>query len=172
MAVTGELKARAAELADVQLFSGLDAGRLGAIAAACEPLQLAEGEHVIREGEAADCFYILLEGTVRVLKKLRLPLKVLQAEERMLTQLTGADKPVLGETALLGEALRRSSVQCTIACRLYRIGAGALRAIIDGDPVTGRLVYSHLAAMLFQRLEQANSDVVKLSAALVFALEE
>jgi len=173
MQTAQQLSDRAGELAGVQLFSGLDGPRLAAIAGLCKPLTMREGDYVIREGEQADSFYILVDGTVAVHKILRLPqFKPLEGEQRVLVRLSGASKPVLGETALVGEAQRRSSVVCTAECRLYRVDAAQMRALIEGDPQTGSQIYSHLSSMLYQRLEQANMDVVKLSAALVFALEE
>lgn len=173
MSAAQQMSERAGELAGVQLFSGLDGPRLASIAALCQPLTVREGEHVIREGDPADCFYILVDGTVAVHKILKLPqLKQLEGEQRILTRLSGADKPVLGETALVGEAQRRSSVVCTSECRLYRIDAAQMRQLIERDAPTGCQIYWHLSSMLYQRLELANTDVVKLSAALVFALEE
>ena len=44
--------------------------------------------------------------------------------------------------------------------------------VLDSDAPTGYAVYRQLSALLYRRLETANTDVVKLSAALVFALEE
>jgi voltage-gated potassium channel len=174
MVAAQQLNECAGVLAGVQLFAGLDAARLASIAALCQPQAIREGEHVIREGDPADCFFILIEGTVAVHKQLKLPqLKLVQeGDQRILTRLSGADKPVLGETALVGEAQRRSSVVCTSECRLYRVDAAQMRQLIERDPATGCQIYSHLSSLLYQRLEQANMDVVKLSAALVFALEE
>lgn len=166
-------QAQAEELAAVQLFAGLDQDRLAAIANICQPLSFAEGSFLVREGEAVDCLYILLEGTVKVLKQLRLSqLKPAESEQRMLAMLNGSEKAVLGETALVDEAQRRSSVLCASCCRVYRIEAQALRELVARDPQTGSQVYGQLSRMLYQRLEIANNDVVKLSAALVFALEE
>jgi CRP-like cAMP-binding protein len=173
MGTAQQLSERVTELAGVQLFAGLDRPRLEAIASICQPLSLREGDYAIREGDPADCFYILIDGSVAVHKILKLPqLKQIEGEQRILTRLSGADKPVLGETALVGEAQRRSSVVCTSNCRLYHIDAAQMCGLIESDPQTGSHIYSHLSTMLYHRLEQANMDVVKLSAALVFALEE
>jgi len=160
-------------LRDVNLFRGLDDKRLAAVAEHCEFVEISADEYLIREGAKAEHLYVLLTGEIAVSKQLSLPhLSSLQHTDRILSRLTGEGHPVLGETALLGEPVRRSTVRCTADSALYRIDAEGLRRLTEQDAEIGHRVFAHLSEMLLERLQAANNDVVKLSAALVFALEE
>jgi len=160
------------QLSRVALFNGLDADRLARIGTISEVIHLAENEILSHEGAEANSFYILLEGQVRISKKLRLlTLEDLEGEDRILTTVTSETLPALGETALLGGAQRVASMRCVTACRLLRIHAFTLRTLMEEDHTIARCVYGNLCEILYWRLESANNDIVKLSAALVYALE-
>jgi MFS family permease len=58
--------ARIERLAGLPLFAGVQATTLQAIAGRMVPLQVAAGEVVIREGDAADRFYVIETGTFEV----------------------------------------------------------------------------------------------------------
>ena len=84
-----------------------------------EPVRYAAGDVLTVEGEEAVDFYILVEGTVSVLKKLRLPqLEGIESDDRILTKIDGTTTPVLGETALVGGGVRlaRCAASPTAAC--------------------------------------------------------
>jgi CRP/FNR family cyclic AMP-dependent transcriptional regulator len=168
-----DLEKCAADLAKSELFQGLDQEQLEMIAQLCELLILERGEFFSREGETADWFYILLEGRVSLSMKFELPrLEHRDTEERTLTTVDAANHPVLGETALVGQTARSTTMRCARDCKLYRIQAHDMLALMQIDPLIGFFVFKHLAERLYTRLRSANSDTVKLSAALVYALEE
>ena len=159
-------------LHEVALFSDLDHERTCSIAKLCEVIEQPRGEFVSVEGAAAHHLYILLKGEVAISRKLKLPqLEQVEAEDKILTRLDASSTPVLGEIALLGRSSRMASVRCMSDCTLYRLDASEMAKLIDADQVIGAAVYRQLAEMLHQRLDQTSADVVKLSAALVFALE-
>jgi len=160
-------------LREVHLFRNLDENRLITIAQICELQFSATGEYIIVEGNEAKDLFILLLGEVAVSKQLNLPhLENIEGQDRILSKLTSERRPVLGETALLGHTVRRATVRCLSNCTLYRLEARRLRKLMETDAVIGFRTCEHLCEMLHERLEAANSDIVKLSQALVFALEE
>ncbi len=168
-----ELQQCVDNLCRVQLFCSLSPEQLLKIAALCELTEYAAGDQLTVESAAAQDIFLLLSGEVSVSKQLRLPqLSAAEGLDRILTKLSGDSYPILGETALLGQATRRASVRCLTACSLYKIHAGQLTALAEHDSAIGYAVFRQLSAMLFERLESANNDVLKLSAALIFALEE
>ena len=61
-----ELAPRIALLAACDLFEQVDDGDLTQLAGAAEELALGSGEVVVAEGEPADAFYVLVDGTLRV----------------------------------------------------------------------------------------------------------
>ena len=56
---------RVTRLAGLPLFAGVPAATLEAVAVRLEPVAVAAGEVVIREGDAADRFYLIDEGRSR-----------------------------------------------------------------------------------------------------------
>jgi CRP-like cAMP-binding protein len=160
-------------VACVMLFADLNREQVKQVARLLETIRLPAGEVLTVEGEPANDFYILVEGEVSIGKKLRMPaLETVESEDRILTRINAETTPVLGETALVGGGLRLATVRCTTDCRFYCISATRMMELIADDRTIGAAVYSRLCEMLYDRLESANTDVVKLSAALVFALED
>lgn len=157
----------------VMLFADLNREQVEQVAGLLETMRLSAGEVLTVEGEPANDFYILVEGEVSIGKKLRLPaLEAVENEDRILSRLNADTTPVVGETALVGSSLRLATVRCITDCRFYCISAPRLQELMQQDRAMGAAVYHRLCEMLYDRLEMANTDVVKLSAALVFALED
>lgn len=156
----------------VKLFEGLTPIQLAQVEALCEEFSASAGFVLSEEDAEAHDFYILLEGRVSISKKLRLPdIEALQAEDRTLTVLDASKRPVLGETALVGGTHRLATMTCVTDCRLLRINAQHLTSYLALECAAGQTVFRNLALMVYRRLEAANTDVVKLSAALVYALQ-
>lgn len=160
-------------LCQVELFEGLDESQLLAISNLCELQVRLRGDYLMREGEEAHGMYVLLLGEVSVSKKIKLPhLEHSDPEERILSRITAENRPALGETSLIGERLRSATVCCNNDCMFYRIDSLGLLDLCSQDPRIGDHVFQRLSRMLYKRLKQASTDVVKLTAALVYALEE
>jgi len=160
-------------LQDVRLFCDLDEAQLTEVAKLCELIWMSKRDYVIREGAEARGFYILLKGEVSISKKLALPhLEHVDTEERILTTITSQNHPPLGEAALVGQTERNATVRCASDCAVYRIDSTALRELMARDPLIGYHIFKRLAEMLYGRLESADGDVIKLTAALIYALEE
>jgi MFS family permease len=65
-AAAAPLDPERARVLELPVFAGLPTPRLEAAARAMEPVQVAAGEAVVREGEPADRFYVIVEGTFAV----------------------------------------------------------------------------------------------------------
>lgn len=168
-----EIERCVAELRQVALFRELDAQRLMRVAGLCQLVQRSAGEQLTVESHDAHDIYILCSGEVSITKQLSLPqLRSAEKADRTLTKLSGEAHPMVGEAALLVPSKRRATVTCATDCVLYTIHAQELKQLMEDDPYAGYIVYKRLAYILYDRLELANNDVVKLSAALIFALED
>lgn len=168
-----EIERCAEELRQVALFRDLDQEQLTRVAKLCTLVQHAPGDQLTVEREDAHDIFILCSGEVSISKQLSLPhLRTAEKSDRTLTKLSGEAHPMLGEAALLVPSKRRATVTCVTDCALYIISAQELKLLMESDPVAGYIVYRRLAYILYDRLELANNDVVKLSAALIFALED
>jgi CRP-like cAMP-binding protein len=60
---------RVTRLAGLPLFAGVPAAALEAVAVRMQPARVAAGEIVIREGEAADRFYLIDDGSFAVTRR-------------------------------------------------------------------------------------------------------
>lgn len=161
-----------ANLQQVSLFAGLNEEQYAMVAGLCDMQWRSRGDILMRETEEARGFYILLRGEVSISKRLELPhMEHGRVEDRILTTLDAEGCPVLGETSIVGGRIRGATVRCASACVLYRIEARRLAALMEDHKEIGYYVYRRLSEVLCGRLESANIDVVKLSAALVFSLE-
>jgi CRP-like cAMP-binding protein len=162
-----------AKLRGVAMFSELDDAALRQIAGSCEQVALPAGGLLVQEGAEAHNLFILLEGTVTISKRLALPLlSRTEGTDRILHEVSADERPLLGETALLRRSIRRTSVHLRTDCVFYRIPAAELLKLMDANPLLGYQLFRKLSETLLDRLEQSNNDIVKLSAALVFALED
>ncbi len=160
-------------LHQVGLFEGLQPAQFEEVARLCQFYWFSPGDYLIREGADSNELFILLRGEVDISKLLHLPrVGHVQGTERTLTRLKAAGNPILGETALVGGSVRTATVRCATECAVYRIPAAPLRLLLNERPDLAASVYESLSRLLLQRLDEASSDIIKLSAALVFALEE
>jgi len=96
------------------------------VAEAFEPVAYGFGAVIVREGEDADAFYVLVSGTARVVKRTE------QGQEVPLNLLRRGDS--FGEIGLLSDSKRIATVRASGAVEALRLERGAFRALTDRDP--------------------------------------
>ena len=99
------------ELRGLFLFEQLDDGQLASLAAHGEVERRASGEWVYREGEPAVWFYVLLEGTVALLRRVQ------------------GDEVEVNRTDLVGSY--GGATQAYVGERLPQVYANSMRAVTD-----------------------------------------
>jgi len=96
------------------------------VIACCQEEHYYFGEMIVREGDAGDAYFILIEGRARVFKRGEngedIPLNVLRPGDEF------------GETALLEEGSRTASVRCSSDVRLYRLSRADFHRILAEEP--------------------------------------
>ncbi len=116
----------------VPLFRSLSRPDLERIARLVRPRELAAGEYLFREGDPGDRFYAVFSGTMEVLRERPLgdhePLGAIRAGEGF------------GESALLTDAPRATSVRAVDRTRLLSISRGDFERLLGGDSLTLRLL--------------------------------
>jgi hypothetical protein len=127
-------------LRQVDLLAQLSLEQLEAVAQLTEEGEYLAGEQIVREGEAGDRLYLLLEGSVRVVKGYGTP----QALE--LRTLQAVD--YFGEMAVLADEPRSATIVAASPARLLSLDGESLRELIREHPdisfsifrvLTGRL---------------------------------
>ena len=108
-------------LKSIDIFSETPDRVLASVARIIEEIPLSAGENFIQEGEAGDCLYIIVDGTVRV-----------YSNERTL-QILGPGKMV-GELALLDPEPRSASVAAVDDALLFRIDKEPFDEVLTDRP--------------------------------------
>lgn len=116
----------ARRLAGLPLFAGVPAGRLASALARATPLQVPAGEPIVRQGEPADRFYVILHGQFTVSDSGD------GAPPRLLRTL-GPDE-VFGELGLLTGAPRTATVTAGTDGRLLGLEANAFLELVSAAP--------------------------------------
>jgi CRP-like cAMP-binding protein len=111
----------------VPLLTGLEQGTLEQLAALGQERTVPAGEDVVREGEPADRFYVLLEGRAAV-----------YSGQRLLRTLAPSDH--FGEIALLHHVPRTATIRGVTDLRLFSLDREALLGASPEGLATAQLV--------------------------------
>jgi glutaminase len=139
-------------LRDQDLLQGLDEVELAAVERAVERRELVEGQLVIREGEAADAVYFLLEGSVSV--RLRL-----DDSGRSRTIASFGPGVAFGEAALLDEQVRSADVQVEEPVIVAVLPVTTLGALAAEHTGLDTKLLTNVARVLAARLRAANGQI-------------
>lgn len=130
---------RTAALFDHPIFSGLPVARLEAAARQLVEVPVTPGQVVIRQGDHADRFYLVSDGTLSVTQ-------VGDEEERELRQLGRGD--VFGEIGLLRGVPRTATVTAVTGGVLFALDAAEFGELVGSGPGLGtRLLDLYRGAM-------------------------
>ena len=127
-----------ARLRGLPFFAPLGAPELESLARALEPLEVAEGETVIREGEPGDRFYVVADGEVEV-----------TVGGALVKRLGRGD--CFGEIALIRNAPRMATVTARSDCRLDALDKDSFVTVVTGHSQSA----SALDELVQRRLEEA-----------------
>ncbi len=115
-------------LLDQPIFAGLPPGRLEGAARRLVAVPVEAGEVIVRQGHAADRFYVIDSGQVRVTQ-------ATDGEERALRELGPGD--FFGEIGLLRGIPRTATVTATTPGVLYALDADAFGELVGSGPGLG-----------------------------------
>ena len=132
-----------AQLTSHEVFSFLRPEQVDAISSAAEEISLKAGDTVVRRGDEATDFYVLLEGQV----SLRLP----RADGVNLLIDEAQKGTVFGSCVCLQRDTYTLSAQCSMDSRLLKIRASILKELMGQDPVMGYAIQSLISRVYFQR---------------------
>jgi CRP-like cAMP-binding protein len=132
-------------LRNIPLFAGLPTARLKLIAYTAEVIQFAPGEVIVRQGDAADAVYIIVEGDADV------SLRSDEGEDIPLN--TMGPNTIFGETGVLCQGRRTATVRARDRVVTFKISGKLFLDLLRQSPEIGMQVMTVLA----QRLERVTT---------------
>ena len=135
------------------------------------PREFPAGSVIMAEGEPGEKMYILLAGEVEVTKRLLLPIDQTALLERIMNRLNSGDGVTLGEMALIENDVRSANVTASTDCRMLELSKEKAFLLFNQNPDMGVKILFRLSQLLSKRLRKSDADIVKLTTALVVALE-
>jgi CRP-like cAMP-binding protein len=162
-------------LRETALFRDLTEEQIGKILRISRQVTFPEGEVIVREGEEGDTMYIILEGTVEVVKSLVItgdPDEEENEKNKVFTRLDASDHAVFGEIALLETMRRTATIKTVTKCRFYEIKRESFLGLTEADHELGYRIFLNLARIVSTRLRKADEDTIKLTTALSIILRE
>jgi CRP-like cAMP-binding protein len=121
MAIDTDVRA----LGQVPLFDGFTSEQLRLIAFGTEHLTMAKGRELYREGEAADCGFVILSGSVNLVEDHNMNRRVVH---------TAGPGSLLGELALIASGNRPTGAIAASDTEVIRISRSLFRRVLDEYP--------------------------------------
>jgi CRP-like cAMP-binding protein len=117
------------------MFQPLPLPAVEQLARGLEPFSVPAGRVIFSQGESADCFYVIEEGTVDVI-----------GDGRLVTTLGPGDG--FGQIALLRRVPRTATVRATTNLRLHALSSDRFLPVVTGFPPSAREAGTSVATML------------------------
>jgi len=131
-------------LGQVPLFAGLPPRHLKRVGDLTEEVRFMEGATVVRQGDAGDTFFVILEGEA----------KVAGPSGRVVNRLRPGE--YFGEISLLDGGPRTASVVAETPLTMLALSRASLLRLVQREPAVGVRLLGHVAMML-RRLERSAS---------------
>lgn len=137
---------------EIDLFEGMNEEIEQELAKVMEGKSYNSGEVIIKEGAAADNFYILQTGA----------LNVKMAGAKQTTHVAIRPGEAVGWSSLAGRETYTASVECAEPSKLVKINKDKLDQVLRRYPGAGLLFYKRLAGLVGDRLIKCYQVMVKL----------
>ncbi len=147
-------------LKEPEIFKNLSPDQIREILSIARRVSFGAGAIIMKEGDIDDAMYIMMEGTVEVVKSLILgdfDDEQDTANNKVFTRLDASDRAVFGEISLLEAQKRTATIRAVTDCALYEIRKDD---------------FLNLARIVSTRLRKSDEETVKLTTALSIILKE
>jgi CRP-like cAMP-binding protein len=145
-------------LAGVPIFAGLPDSALRRILSATRRVEVAAGERLIEEGEAAVSMFVVADGDLEICKRGR------DGSEFCLAVLRRGD--CVGEMSLIDIQPRSATVRAVGAAALLMLDQAAIAGLYRTDLEVYTLLVLNIAREISRRLRQADQALVDVGLAV------
>lgn len=144
------------KLMQIPLCRGLTELEASQILVIAEETSLRRGDVVFNEGDPGDSLYLLLDGTLEILKKDK------AGESLSLAKLS--DGSVVGEMGLLsGQAPRSATAVAESDARLLKLSGARFMRLLAEDNLAALKMVRNLAQVMSRRLQLMDEKLVELA---------
>ncbi len=162
-------------LQETELFRNLSPAQIRKVLNICQTVHFSENDIIMKEGEPGDSMYIIMRGTVEVVKGLIMAGiggDDVAEKNKVFTKLDASSHSVFGEIALLEELKRTPTVRALTDCVLYKIHKEDFLKLAEADYEFGYRILRNLAGIVSARLRKADEDTIKLTTVLSMIIKE
>ncbi len=138
-------------LHNLYLFDGLSESDLELIENITEVRSYNAGEHIFRQEEPADSFYIIQYGSVSI--------DQIDEDSKKFEVATYGTGSHFGEMPLLDDEPRSANATAVSNCDLIRIGYASMIELLDANPQIAIHFYRELSKFLCSRLRLTTIDL-------------
>ena len=155
-----------AELKSFPLLNRLSDEELSCLAAVMEERTFPAGTEILREGEPGDEMYLLLKGSVDVLKTTPF------GDRYVTASLNDSYHCTFGEMALLDRGKRSATVLAKTDCRTLSLGYEAFQRFCREHPTIGLELLMSISVTLVHDLRMENENLRIVYQALIEEIEK
>lgn len=162
-------------ISEPEVFRNIPPEHIRSILGIAKRITFPAGHVIVKEGDIGDTMYIIMDGTVEVIKSLvisDLEDEFDKEQNKVFTRLSAKDHAVFGEIALLEAMKRTATIKALTECSLYEIKKDDFLALAESNYELGYHIALNLARIVSARLRKADEETVKLTTALSIILKE
>jgi len=141
-------------LGTVGLFESFTAEQLRLLAFGAERLVLRAGRELFREGQSADCAYIVVSGSITLFHE--------QNEGRVAIRPVGPGA-MIGEMALIAQTSRLTGAVAEAETEVIRISRAIFRRILEEYPEAAAALHAHISRNLLELIGEIEKVAPRLN---------
>lgn len=157
-------------LKKIPLFQDLNADEIKLISRFLQHTKVKEGEYLFHENETGNELYLLYKGKIGISKKMTL-IEEQDEVDKTFIVLDSEMHVFFGEIGLLGYKRRTATACAKSDCELYMMNQNDFQHITEKYPHIGAKILVQICLKLSNLLEKTDSDILKLTTALIYALK-
>ncbi len=159
----------------IPLFQDLNDQELVHVKSIFANIAVRSGTNLISEGEEGDEMFILINGKVRISKRMlikgmSIPLTEMKNPRKVLANLDDKSYPVFGEIALIDRDIRSATVSVVEDSEFLVTDRIKFFELVENQPTIGCKLFMTIGKRLSSTVRRSNNEIVKLTTALALAL--
>ena len=158
MKYTGNLKA-------FPLLSGISDADLNILSEMMKEKKIKSGENIIVEGETGDEVFLLMEGTVDILRS------TVFGEQFVVATLDAASHSIFGEMAVIDRDRRSATVRARTDCVTLSVTRHDFDSFCEEHPASGVKLLRLIAVSLAKNIRTENENLRMVYQALIEEIE-